>query len=235
MSPMNPDATNEDCAGCWRPTRVGTALFSDRRSATGDDGSAIFLCGDCNERAISHSDAVRRSRTCARSLRVRPGRGLARRAQSAAEPGQADPHTTSHDVDESAPNVPFAAVRLGGECVQPNLPPGESPVRPRAAETGLSPCPAMRGTGSAARPTPLGRAATPWNDDEEGPPPAAPWVHQTANLPRAVHTRCARETFIRRSGWGGAPRRSRRTRSCPRSPAAGRRSPRPPRTCRPPR
>ena len=45
---------NEPCIGCGRPTRVGTRLFSDRRTTRGDDGAALHLCGDCNERAVSH-------------------------------------------------------------------------------------------------------------------------------------------------------------------------------------
>jgi hypothetical protein len=54
MSLMNLDETSESCGGCGRQTSVGTALFSDRRTTQGDDGSPIYLCGDCNERAISH-------------------------------------------------------------------------------------------------------------------------------------------------------------------------------------
>jgi hypothetical protein len=44
----------EPCIGCARSTRVGTSLFSDRRTARGEDGTPLHLCGDCNERAISH-------------------------------------------------------------------------------------------------------------------------------------------------------------------------------------
>ena len=44
----------EACIGCGRDTHSGTRLFSDRRTTRGDDGTAIFLCGDCNERAVSH-------------------------------------------------------------------------------------------------------------------------------------------------------------------------------------
>jgi hypothetical protein len=51
---MNRDARSEGCAACGRPTKVGTALFSDRLTAHGDDGNAIFLCSACNERAVSH-------------------------------------------------------------------------------------------------------------------------------------------------------------------------------------
>ena len=44
----------ESCMGCGRSTRVGTPLFTDRRTSHTDDGTAIHLCGDCNERAVSH-------------------------------------------------------------------------------------------------------------------------------------------------------------------------------------
>ena len=44
----------EPCIGCGRSTRVGSSLFSDRRTTRTDDGSPLHLCGDCNERAISH-------------------------------------------------------------------------------------------------------------------------------------------------------------------------------------
>ncbi len=50
MSTSDDDA----CIGCGRPTRVGTTLFSDRRSERGDDETTLWLCADCNERAISH-------------------------------------------------------------------------------------------------------------------------------------------------------------------------------------
>lgn len=47
--------TDESCIGCGRPTQSGTRLFSDRRTTRRlDDGTALHLCGDCNERAISH-------------------------------------------------------------------------------------------------------------------------------------------------------------------------------------
>ena len=46
---------HEPCIGCNRPTRAGTVLFSDRVAARGEDGDTIFLCGDCNARAVSHS------------------------------------------------------------------------------------------------------------------------------------------------------------------------------------
>jgi hypothetical protein len=44
----------ESCIGCGRSTRVGTSLFSDRRTTRVEDGSELHLCADCNERAISH-------------------------------------------------------------------------------------------------------------------------------------------------------------------------------------
>jgi hypothetical protein len=44
---------DERCASCHRPTRVGTPLFSDRRTTRTDDAS-LYLCGACNERAVSH-------------------------------------------------------------------------------------------------------------------------------------------------------------------------------------
>ena len=46
--------TEQPCAGCGRETRPGTALFSDRRTTLLDNGTALHLCGDCNERAVSH-------------------------------------------------------------------------------------------------------------------------------------------------------------------------------------
>lgn len=49
---MNVDENREACVGCGRPTAVGTALFSERRTTSGDEGP-IYLCGDCNERAVS--------------------------------------------------------------------------------------------------------------------------------------------------------------------------------------
>lgn len=42
------------CAGCNRTTRAGSPLFSDRQTALAPDGQSFYLCGDCNERAISH-------------------------------------------------------------------------------------------------------------------------------------------------------------------------------------
>lgn len=44
----------EPCIGCGRTTRVGTQLFSDRRTTRTDEGALLHLCGDCNERAVSH-------------------------------------------------------------------------------------------------------------------------------------------------------------------------------------
>ncbi len=42
------------CVGCDRATQAGTPLFSDRRTTRLDDETVLHLCGDCNERAISH-------------------------------------------------------------------------------------------------------------------------------------------------------------------------------------
>jgi hypothetical protein len=44
----------EACIGCGRATQTGTSLFSDRRTTRLEDGAVVHLCGDCNERAISH-------------------------------------------------------------------------------------------------------------------------------------------------------------------------------------
>jgi hypothetical protein len=44
----------EACIGCGRPTQSGTRLFSDRQTTRLEDGTVLQLCGDCNERAISH-------------------------------------------------------------------------------------------------------------------------------------------------------------------------------------
>ena len=46
--------TQQRCAECGRDTRPGTTLFSDRRTTLLDDRTALYLCGDCNERAVSH-------------------------------------------------------------------------------------------------------------------------------------------------------------------------------------
>ena len=51
---MTSTPSAEVCLGCGRATQSGTALFSDRRMTRGEDGALIFLCGDCNERAVSH-------------------------------------------------------------------------------------------------------------------------------------------------------------------------------------
>ena len=51
---MTSTPSAEACVGCGRATQSGTALFSDRRMTRGEDGASIFLCGDCNERAVSH-------------------------------------------------------------------------------------------------------------------------------------------------------------------------------------
>ena len=50
---MNTNST-EACIGCGRATQSGTRLFSDRRTTRLEDGTVLPLCGDCNERAISH-------------------------------------------------------------------------------------------------------------------------------------------------------------------------------------
>jgi hypothetical protein len=42
------------CAGCGRDTKVGTSLFTDRQARPVEGGRILYLCGDCNERAISH-------------------------------------------------------------------------------------------------------------------------------------------------------------------------------------
>lgn len=44
----------EACINCGRATRSGTRLFSDRRTTRLEDGTVLHLCGDCNERAVSH-------------------------------------------------------------------------------------------------------------------------------------------------------------------------------------
>lgn len=44
----------EPCIGCGRATHPGTRLFSDRRTTRLEDVEILQLCGDCNERAISH-------------------------------------------------------------------------------------------------------------------------------------------------------------------------------------
>ena len=46
--------STEACIGCGRATGSGTRLFSDRRTTRLEDGTVLHLCGDCNERAISH-------------------------------------------------------------------------------------------------------------------------------------------------------------------------------------
>jgi hypothetical protein len=42
------------CIGCGRATQSGTRHFSDRRTTRLEDGTVLHLCGDCNERAVSH-------------------------------------------------------------------------------------------------------------------------------------------------------------------------------------
>jgi hypothetical protein len=51
---MTSSSQREDCIGCGRATQSGTRLFTDRRTTRDEEGMAIHLCGDCNERAISH-------------------------------------------------------------------------------------------------------------------------------------------------------------------------------------
>ena len=50
------DATGpaQPCVACGRDTCPGTRLYSDRRTTRPESGEAIYLCGDCNERAVSH-------------------------------------------------------------------------------------------------------------------------------------------------------------------------------------
>jgi hypothetical protein len=45
----------EPCISCARDTATGSRLFADRRTERSDDGSLLPLCGDCNERAVSHA------------------------------------------------------------------------------------------------------------------------------------------------------------------------------------
>ena len=49
----DPTPQGQPCSGCGRMTQAGTPLFSDRRT-THTDGGSIYLCGECNERAIDH-------------------------------------------------------------------------------------------------------------------------------------------------------------------------------------
>lgn len=44
---------SQPCTGCGRATEVGTPLVSDRQTARAEGGEPIYLCGDCNERAVS--------------------------------------------------------------------------------------------------------------------------------------------------------------------------------------
>lgn len=79
---MTATTGGEPCVGCGRSTRVGTPLFSDRR-ATDADGATIYLCGDCNERAVSQygrrladQDMVQLSaRAAGLGFAARPGGG----------------------------------------------------------------------------------------------------------------------------------------------------------------
>ena len=43
----------QPCLSCGRDTAAGTRLFSDRR-VTRSESATLYLCGDCNERAVSH-------------------------------------------------------------------------------------------------------------------------------------------------------------------------------------
>jgi hypothetical protein len=49
-----PADQGQPCISCGRATQPGTRLFSDRRSTRSGEGEAFYLCGDCNERAVSH-------------------------------------------------------------------------------------------------------------------------------------------------------------------------------------
>lgn len=51
---MSASTMGERCISCGRPTQTGTVLFSDRRTTLRADGTSLHLCGDCNERAVSH-------------------------------------------------------------------------------------------------------------------------------------------------------------------------------------
>ncbi len=67
----------EPCISCGRPTQSGTRLFSDRRTTRRDDGTALHLCGDCNERAVSHYGRQPTDRDMVRIAAVGAGVGLA--------------------------------------------------------------------------------------------------------------------------------------------------------------
>lgn len=45
---------SQACIGCGRDTRPGTRLYSDRRATPVERADTMYLCGDCNERAVSH-------------------------------------------------------------------------------------------------------------------------------------------------------------------------------------
>jgi hypothetical protein len=51
---MTTPANPEPCISCGRATHTGTSLFSDRRTTQQAGAPALHLCGDCNERAVSH-------------------------------------------------------------------------------------------------------------------------------------------------------------------------------------
>lgn len=80
----------EACVSCGRDTRSGTRLFTDRRTTRDDDGVAIYLCGDCNERAISHVGRQPTERDWSRSPRAAPASGWAGVAPSGPAAARAD-------------------------------------------------------------------------------------------------------------------------------------------------
>lgn len=77
--------TEEACVGCGRLTRVGTKLFSDRRTTRTEDGTAMHLCGDCNERAVSHYGRQPAERDMVQI--AAPAAGLGFAARSGGGPG----------------------------------------------------------------------------------------------------------------------------------------------------
>ena len=66
------DDASQPCVGCGRATKPGTPLFSDRTKASTADGQPLYLCGSCNDRAVSQFG---------RSLGADDIRDIARRAQ----------------------------------------------------------------------------------------------------------------------------------------------------------
>ena len=112
---MTPD-TVEDCIGCGRATQTGTRLFSDRRTTRLEDGTVLHLCGDCNERAISHFGRRPASATWCRSPHAAPGSGwvVAMAAWGPAAGKAAEPEVgiaTSNDVGGTVPSVAGAQRR----------------------------------------------------------------------------------------------------------------------------